>query len=35
MKKETFYIYGKKPVEEQLMRNPENVMRVFISDKMA
>ncbi|MFT6361130.1 MAG: 23S rRNA (guanosine2251-2'-O)-methyltransferase [Candidatus Paceibacteria bacterium] len=34
-KGETFYIYGKKPVEEQLMRNPENVMRVFISDKMA
>ncbi len=31
----TFYIYGKKPVEEQLMRNPDNVMRVFISDKMA
>ncbi len=31
-KKDTFYIYGKKPVEEQLMRNPENVMRIFISD---
>lgn len=34
-KGDTFYIYGKKPVEEQLMRNPENVMRVFVSDKMA
>ena len=34
-KGDSFYIYGKKPVEEQLMRNPENVMRVFISDKMA
>lgn len=34
-KGDTFYIYGKKPVEEQLMRNPDNVMRVFISDKMA
>lgn len=32
IKKETFYIYGKKPVEEQLMRNPKNVMRIFISD---
>ena len=32
MKKDTFYIYGKKPVEEQLMRNPKNVMRIFISD---
>ena len=32
---DSFYIYGKKPVEEQLMRNPENVMRIFISDKMA
>ncbi len=32
MKKDTFYIYGKKPVEEQLMRNPANVMRIFISD---
>lgn len=32
MKKDTFYIYGKKPVEEQLMRNPGNVMRIFISD---
>lgn len=32
MKKESFYIYGKKPVEEQLMHNPINVMRVFISD---
>lgn len=31
-KKDTFYIYGKKPVEEQLIRNPENVMRIFISD---
>ncbi len=30
--KDTFYIYGKKPVEEQLMRNPENVMGIFISD---
>lgn len=35
MKKESFYIYGKKPIEEQLMRNPENVIRIFISDKMA
>ncbi len=34
-KGDTFYIYGKKPVEEQLMRNPDNVMRVFISDKIA
>jgi len=34
-KGDTFYIYGKKPVEEQLMRNPDNVMRVFISDKMS
>lgn len=34
-KGDSFYIYGKKPVEEQLMRNPENVIRVFISDKMA
>lgn len=32
MKKDTFYIYGKKPVEEQLMRNPKNVIRIFISD---
>lgn len=34
-KGETFYIYGKRPVEEQLMRNSDNVMRVFISDKMS
>ncbi len=34
-KGDSFYIYGKKPVEEQLLRNPENVMRIFISDKMA
>lgn len=32
---DSFYIYGKKPVEEQLMRNPENVVRIFISDTMA
>ncbi len=31
-KKDTFYIYGKKPVEEQLIRNPKNVIRIFISD---
>jgi 23S rRNA (guanosine2251-2'-O)-methyltransferase len=31
-KKDTFYIFGKKPIEEQLERNPKNVMRVFISD---
>jgi len=31
-KKDTFYIYGKKPVEEQLMRNPKNVVRIFLSD---
>ena len=31
---DSFYIYGKKPVEEQLMRNPENVLRVFVSDSM-
>lgn len=30
----SFYIYGKKPVEEQLMRNPKNVLRVFVSDSM-
>ncbi|MAQ77418.1 23S rRNA (guanosine(2251)-2'-O)-methyltransferase RlmB [Candidatus Campbellbacteria bacterium] len=30
-----FYIFGKKPVEEQLMRNPDNVMRVFVSNTMA
>ncbi|MGB0925081.1 MAG: 23S rRNA (guanosine(2251)-2'-O)-methyltransferase RlmB [Minisyncoccia bacterium] len=35
MKKETFYIYGKKPVEEQLMRNPKNVVRIFISDAVS
>jgi 23S rRNA (guanosine2251-2'-O)-methyltransferase len=34
-KGDTFYIYGKKPIEEQLMRNPDNVIRVFISDKLA
>lgn len=34
-KGDSFYIYGKKPVEEQLMRNPDNIMRVFISDKIA
>lgn len=33
-KGDSFYIYGKKPVEEQLMRNPENVLRVFVSDSM-
>lgn len=33
--KDTFYIYGKKPVEEQLMRNPKNVMRIFISDAVS
>lgn len=32
LKKDTFYIYGKKPVEEQLVKNPQNVMRIFISD---
>lgn len=32
VKKDTFYIYGKKPVEEQLMKNPKNVVRIFISD---
>ncbi|MDD3693888.1 MAG: 23S rRNA (guanosine(2251)-2'-O)-methyltransferase RlmB [Candidatus Pacebacteria bacterium] len=35
MNKESFYIYGKKPIEEQLLRNPENILRIFISDKMA
>lgn len=35
MKKDSFYIYGKKPIEEQLMRHPENVMRIFISDVVA
>ncbi|MCA9351178.1 23S rRNA (guanosine(2251)-2'-O)-methyltransferase RlmB [Patescibacteria group bacterium] len=35
MKKESFYIYGKKPIEEQLLRNPDNVMRLFISDRVA
>lgn len=30
--KDTFYIYGKKPVEEQLMRNASNVIRIFLSD---
>lgn len=34
-KGDSFYIYGKKPIEEQLIRNPENVMRLFISDKIA
>ncbi len=34
-KKDTFYIYGKKPIEEQLERNPENVLRIFISDVIA
>jgi 23S rRNA (guanosine2251-2'-O)-methyltransferase len=34
-KGDSFYIYGKKPVEEQLMRNPNNVMRLFVSVKMA
>ena len=33
--KDTFYIYGKKPVEEQLIRNPKNVMRIFISDAVS
>ncbi len=32
MKKDSFYIYGKKPIEEQLMRNPGNVIRIFVSD---
>jgi 23S rRNA (guanosine2251-2'-O)-methyltransferase len=32
LKKGTFYIYGKKPIEEQLLQNPKNVIRVFISD---
>ncbi|MCA9353078.1 23S rRNA (guanosine(2251)-2'-O)-methyltransferase RlmB [Patescibacteria group bacterium] len=34
-KGDSFYIYGKKPVEEQLMRNPANVMRLFISDAIS
>lgn len=32
LKKDTFYIYGKKPIEEQITRNPENVLRIFLSD---
>ena len=35
LKKGTFYIYGKKPIEEQLLQNPKNVMRVFVSDAVA
>ena len=35
LKKDTFYIYGKKPIEEQLMRSPANVIRIFISDAVA
>ena len=35
MKKKSFYIYGRKPIEEQLMRHSDNIIRIFISDKMA
>ena len=31
-KSDNFYIFGKKPIEEQLLKNPENIMRIFISD---
>jgi|AntAceMinimDraft_6_1070360.scaffolds.fasta_scaffold34732_2 23S rRNA (guanosine2251-2'-O)-methyltransferase len=34
IKKASFYIYGKKPVEEQLQKNPGNIIRIFISDSM-
>jgi len=34
MKDQTFYIYGRKPIEEQLLHNHENILRIFISDKV-
>lgn len=35
MSTKPFYIYGKKPVEELLLRNPENVIRIFVSDTLS
>ena len=35
MKNKTFYIYGRKPIEEQLLHNSDNIMRIFISDRVA
>jgi 23S rRNA (guanosine2251-2'-O)-methyltransferase len=34
-KNQSFYIYGRKPIEEQLLHNHENVMRIFISDRVS
>lgn len=33
MKRESFYIYGRKPIYETLAHDAKNVMRVFISDR--
>lgn len=33
MKKDSFYIFGRKPIEEQIIQNPENILRIFILDK--
>lgn len=35
MKNQSFYIYGRKPVEEQLLNDHENILRIFISDRVA
>ena len=35
MKNQSFYIYGRKPVEEQLLHDHENILRIFISDRVA
>jgi 23S rRNA (guanosine2251-2'-O)-methyltransferase len=34
MSNQTFYIYGRKPIQEQLTQDHENVVRVFISEKV-
>lgn len=34
MKNESFYIYGRKPIEEQLLHNHENILRIFFSDRV-
>ena len=35
MKTQSFYIYGRKPIEEQLLHDHENILRLFISDRVA
>jgi 23S rRNA (guanosine2251-2'-O)-methyltransferase len=34
MKNKSFYIYGRKPIEEQLLSDPENILRIFFSDRV-